>query len=115
MQTIIGKYTKYNRDGTLDIIEYPSIEVEISSKVRFCDNSWLENCYINSPEQIAMDPCGAYKESYRWSGRVVKIDSQQIAVDEEWSLGKRVLEMPIAVICDNGEIIYCNPLNIRVI
>ncbi len=121
MATITGKWTSYNKIGGIKDVEEHSIEADIGDIVRFQDNSYLGNCYINifgtSQETKScpyIDATGAYTEGYG-NGKIVKTDSMQYAEDNCLALRLRRVEMPIAVICDNGEILYCNPLNIQVI
>lgn len=117
--TVSGSITEYNKDGSIYSIEHRTMyNVNIGDKVQFCDNSYLRDCYINTiPDEWPM-PFGCAATGYHksWEGRIVKTDSTQYA-DEKYPTpyGKRIVEMPIAVICDNGEILYCNPLNIKVI
>lgn len=113
MATITGIYQSVYSNGSMGEPEYHTIEAEIDTRVVFVDNSYLSYCYINSPDGSDVYPASnQYDPQPQWEGRIVKIDSLQEAYNP-WNPAR--ITMPIAVICDNGEILYCNPLNIKVI
>jgi hypothetical protein len=119
MNTITGYWIKYDNNSQELYKEPNRIEASIGDRVVFADNSGLSDCHINTiglrnDAWSTMYPAGtSYDDHVPKQGRIVKTDSMQTTDRLEW-LNVEVT-MPIAVICDDGQIIYCNPLNIRLV
>lgn len=119
MNTITGYWIKYDKDSQQLSKEPHTIEASIGDRVVFVDNSGLADCHINTigiadDEWTLMYPAGTSLNGYHHrEGRIVKTDSMQTTgIRKVWN-GEYT--MPVAVICDDGQIIYCNPLNIRLV
>jgi hypothetical protein len=118
MNTITGYWIKYDKNSQQLSKEPYTIEASIGDRVLFADNSGLADCHINTvglkdDEWAAKYPAGTSINDYTpRQGRIVKTDSMQ-TTGIRWNNVE--VTMPIAVICDDGQIIYCNPLNIRLV
>lgn len=119
MDTITGYWIRYDKDSQQLSKEPHTIEASIGDRVVFVDNSGLSNCHINTigledNNRFTLYPAGTAACDYSpKQGRIVKTDSMQTTgIRKVWN-GEYT--MPIAVICDDGQIIYCNPLNIRLV
>jgi len=119
MNTITGYWIRYNDNNKETSRECHTIEASIDDRVVFVDNSGLADCHINTvglrdDEWTAKYPAGTSLNDYTpRQGRIVKTDSMQTTgIRDNWNVE---ITMPIAVICDDGQILYCNPLNIRLV
>lgn len=110
MPTITGEYRIYHKSGKLKDIELYTIDLVIGQRVQFKDNSVLQLCHLNSKD---IKPAGIYGDIGK-EGTVISYTSSQIAEGNfGWESDHiREIEMPIVIRCDDGQIIYCNPLNI---
>lgn len=119
MDTITGYWIKYDKDSHEVYREPHTIEASIGDRVVFVDNSGISDCHINTvgireDEWELMYPAGtAINGYYHREGRIVKTDSLQTT--RVRTFYDCEVTMPIAVICDDGQIIYCNPLNITLV
>jgi hypothetical protein len=119
MNTITGYWIKYDNNSQQLSKEPYTIEASIGDRVVFVDNSGLAACHINTvgirdDEWTKMYPAGTSLNGFfHREGRIVKTDSMQTTGIRDYSDNE--VTMPIAVICDDGQIIYCNPLNIRLV
>lgn len=119
MNTITGYWIKYDKASQQLSKEPHTIEASIGDRVVFVDNSGLADCHINTigltdNERFTLYPAGTSCCDYSpKQGRIVKTDSMQTTSIRTFYDNE--VTMPIAVICDDGQIIYCNPLNIRLV
>lgn len=115
---VTGRYNKINPDKSIVGFEDYKIDIEIDDRVVFVDNSILEQCRNNTDgEKIYWMYAGCLANDYATNyGTIARINSCQTAEGEHVIYPyQREIEMPIVVICDNGDVVYCNPLNIQVI
>lgn len=80
------------------------INLELDDRVLIHDGS-----YIND---IPLFPVEETHGMQRKVGIVARMNSVQVAEYKSF-IWDTTVEMPIVVITDNGEVLYCNPLNIR--
>lgn len=113
-QIVTGKYIRYAEDGiTIKEVEEHSIDLEEGDIVRFKDNSLLSYCSINDSSNPYPAGVNHGDDYIPHTGIVARIGAVQTAIDTDKFLGPREIEMPIVILTDEGEIIYCNPLNIE--
>jgi hypothetical protein len=98
---VIGKISKYTKSGELLSTEDRSITLDEGDRVIFIDNSYTNDI-----------PCQDTENVYGKKGQVIRIGAVQEAIWNEAPSGKQVVEMPIVVLCDDGNVIYANPLNL---
>ncbi len=116
MAQVTGIYTRYNSDGSIDKTEVYSIDIEPDDRVRFVDNSIMDQCRNNDDgADIDWMYAGCSGNNYNtYYGTVSRTDSCQTAEGPHVvSPYTRIVEMPIVVITDDGDVVYCNPLNIQ--
>lgn len=120
MNTITGYWIKYDKESQEISREPHTIEASIGDRVVFVDNSGLRDCHINTvgiedDKRFTIYPAGtaAISSCSPKQGRIVKTDSIQTTGIRYFYNSE--VTMPIAVICDDGQIIYCNPLNITLV